>query len=96
MKPCVSEESQRENAAWKERGWLKPYDEQELGPPKGLIPLMTVVQKQKANVRPVLDFRELSQHIEPFTANADVCADKMHKRKQQGCNVVLIVLNKVY
>ena len=79
VKSSVREEYEREIAVWKERGWLKPYDECELGPPKGLIPLMAVVQKNKAKVRPVLDFRELNQHIEPFTANADVCAEKMRK-----------------
>ena len=34
-------------------GWLLPYSE-ELGPPKGLISLMAVMQKQK--VRLVLDY----------------------------------------
>ena len=29
--------------------WMLPYSE-ELGPPKGLIPLMAVVQKQKVRV----------------------------------------------
>ena len=28
---------------WQQNGWLLPYSEEELGPPKGLIPLMAVV-----------------------------------------------------
>ncbi|KFD54664.1 hypothetical protein M513_04364 [Trichuris suis] len=36
-----------------------PYDERKYGEPKGLIPLMAVVQRNKRKVRPVMDFREL-------------------------------------
>ena len=31
--------------AWIQNGWLIPYPENELGPPKGLIPLMAILQK---------------------------------------------------
>ena len=43
---------------WQRNGWLLPYSEEELGPPKGLIPFMTVVREQKRKVCPVLDYRE--------------------------------------
>ena len=51
-----------------------PYSEEELGPPKCLIPLMVVVQEQKQKVRPVLDYRELNGFVDAFIANAEVCA----------------------
>ena len=54
---------------------MLPYDESRLGPVKGLIPMMAVVQQNKEKVRPVLDFRELNCHIDAFTREADVCAD---------------------
>jgi len=47
-------------------GWLKPYDDRKYGPVKGLIPLMAVIQQNKANVRPVMDFRELNTHVNAF------------------------------
>ena len=48
----------------------------ELGEPKGLIPLMVIVQQNKSKVRPVLDFRELNGFIDVYTAKADVCSLK--------------------
>lgn len=96
IKPEAKEEYEREIAVWMERGWLRRYDEDELGPPRGLIPLMAVVQRNKAKVRPVLDFRELNEHIQSYTANADVCAERMRQWRKQGCNVALIDLTKAY
>ena len=56
---------------WQRNGWLLLYPEEELGPPKGLIPLMAVGQEHKQKVRPVLllDYRELNSFVEAFTAN---------------------------
>ena len=96
VKPAAREEYEREVENWIARGWLRRYDERVQGPPKGLIPLMVVVQKNKNKVRPVLDFRELNKHIEPFTANADVCADKLREWRRQGRNVALVDLSKAY
>ena len=56
---------------------LEPYDDEKLGPAKGLIPLMAIVQQNKDKVRPVMDFRELNSHVDAFTANANVCADNI-------------------
>ena len=50
-----------------------------LGPVKGLIPLMAIVQQNKDKVRPVIDFRELNSHVDAFTSNANVCADKIRE-----------------
>jgi hypothetical protein len=41
---------------WIRRGWLQPYH----GEAGGVIPLMAVMQASKAQVPPVLDFRELN------------------------------------
>ena len=71
-----------------------PYSEEELGPPKGLIPLMAIVQKQK--VRPVLDYRELNGFVDAFTANAEVCVQKLREWRQQGVNVSLLDLQNAY
>ena len=64
---------------WIPNGWLEPYDDEKLGPAKSLIPLMAIVQQNKDKVRPVMDFRELNSHVDAFTANADVCADKIRE-----------------
>ena len=56
--PCRARDAYKnEILQWQQNGWLLPYSEEELGPPKGLIPLMAVVQEQKQKVRPVLDYR---------------------------------------
>ncbi|KRZ51909.1 hypothetical protein T02_9091 [Trichinella nativa] len=80
---------------WITDGWLVPYDEREHGPPKGLLPLMAVIQRNK-KVRPVLNFRELNAHIESYTADEDVCSQKLREWRRQGVNVALIDLKKAY
>ncbi|KRY27734.1 Pol polyprotein, partial [Trichinella spiralis] len=81
---------------WIKDGWLVPYDESKHGPPKGLLPLMAVIQRNKKKVRPVMDFRELNAHIESHTADADVCSQKLREWRRQGVNVALIDLKKAY
>ena len=75
-------------------GWLLPYSEEGLGPPKGLIPLMTVKQKQK--VRPLLDYWELNGFVDAFTANVEVCAQKLREWPWPGVNVSLLDLRNAY
>ena len=75
---------------WQQNGWLLPYSEEELVPPKGLIPLMAVMQKQK--VRLVLDYRELNSFVDAFTATAEVCTQKLREWWRQGVNVSLLDL----
>ena len=48
-------EYEQELQAWIQNGWLIPYAESELGPPKGLIPLMAILQENMQKVRPVMD-----------------------------------------
>ncbi|XP_066985023.1 uncharacterized protein [Macrobrachium rosenbergii] len=80
---------------WVSDGWLLPYDENKYGPAKGLIPLMAVVQQNK-KVWPVLDFRELNTYIDAFTADSDVCSDKLREWRRQGVNVSVVDLAKAY
>ncbi|CAM1332165.1 Uncharacterised protein g10786 [Pycnogonum litorale] len=92
----VKREYDMEITSWIENGWLQTYDEKRHGPVKGIIPLMAVIQKNKAKVRPVMDFRELNSHVEAYTASADVCADKLRKWRRQGTNVAIVDLRKAY
>ena len=55
------------------------FTENKLEPPKGLIPLMAVIQQNKQKVRPVLDYRELNDHVDPFTARADISTEKLRE-----------------
>ena len=94
--PCHARDAyENEILQWQWNGWLLPYSE-ELGPPKGLIPLMAVVQEQKQKVRPVLDYRELNGFVDAFTANAEVCAQKLREWRQQGVNLSLLDQRNAY
>ena len=82
---------------WIIRKWLLEYNESEIGPPKGQIPLMTVIQRNKDNkVRPVLDWREANNFIEAFTRNADVCVEKLREWKRMSDKPAIIDLRKAY
>ena len=81
---------------WIANEWLVPYPEEELGPPKGLIPLMAVIQHNKQKVRPVLDYRELNAHVDAFTAHADICAQKLREWRREGDEVSVLDLRKAY
>ena len=81
---------------WIANGWLEPYDDKKMGPAKGLIPLMAIFQQNKDKVRPVMDFRELNSHVDAFTANADVCADKIREWRRLGTNVAIVDLRRAY
>ena len=76
---------------WQQNEWLLPYSEEELDPPKGLIPLMVMLPKQK--VRLVLDYWELNGFVDAFTANAEVCVQKLREWQRQGVNVSHILRN---
>ena len=81
---------------WIAEGWLQPYDEEKLGPAKGLIPLLAVVQVNKTKVRPVMDFRELNSHVEALSADADVCSQKLREWRRCGVNTSILDLKDAY
>ena len=87
---------EKELHAWIDTGWLIPYSHKKLGPPKSLIPLMAVVQQSKSKVKPVMDYRELNQYVDTFTADANVCASKLRGWHQHGPNVSLLDLRRAY
>ena len=92
----VRAQYEKELDKWIEDGWLVLHDESKHGPAKGLIPLMAVIQHSKGKVRPVMDFRELNTHIDTFTADSDVCADRLREWRRQGRNVSIVDLKKAY
>ena len=94
--PDVRVEFDQEIDVWIEKGWLRPYDEREDGPPRGLVPLMAVRQTNQDKVRPVLDYRELNGYVTAHTADADVCADQLRKWRRHGAHVAVVDLRKAY
>ena len=92
----VRAEYEAEVQRWIHEGWLRLYDEERLGPAKGLIPLLAVVQEHKGKTRPVQDFRELNGLVDARTADADVCADRLREWRRQGANTALLDLSSAY
>ena len=76
--------------AWIKDGWLNPYPDQKLEPPRGLIPLTAIVQQNKSKVQPVMGNRELNQYIEAYTDDTDVCASKLRGWHQKGSDMSLL------
>ena len=89
-------EYERELQAWIQNGWLIPYPESELGPPKGLIPLMAILQESKQKVWPVMDYCELNEPVNSYMANADVWAQTMPEWRQQGPKAAIVDLRRAY
>ena len=89
-------EYNKELQNWIDNGWLVPYPEDKLGPPKVLIPLMAVIQQNKQKVKLVLDYRELNDHVDLFTAHADICTEKLREWQRAGSNVSMLDLCKAY
>ena len=50
---------------------------------------MAVLQTNIHKVRPVIDYRELNTY-------ADTCTEKLQEWRQQGANVSILDLRKVY
>ena len=92
----LREEYDHELQTWIDNGWLVPYPEKELGPPKGLIPLMAIIQENKDKVRPVMDYRELNGHVDAYTARADVCSQKLREWRMEGSDVSVLDLRRAY
>lgn len=90
----VRKQYEEELEKWIADGWLLPYDDSKYGPAKGLIPLMAVIQENIRKVRPVMEFRKVNRHIEAFTADGDVCADKLQEWRRQGVNASVTDLAK--
>ena len=57
---------------------------------------MAVIQQSKQKVRLVLDYRKLNDHVDPFTARADMCTEKLREWRRAGSNVSVLDLRKAY
>ena len=57
---------------------------------------MAVMQSSKHKVRPVLDYRELNEHVSSHTGESVVCGEKLRKWRSMGSNVKLLDLRKAY
>ena len=57
---------------------------------------MAIEHPTKDKIRPVMDYRKLNQHVDAFTANADVYAAKLREWRQKGSNVALLDLKRAY
>ena len=57
---------------------------------------MAVIQQNKQKVRPVFDYRELNDHVDPFTARADICTEKLREWWRAGSNAFVLDLCKAY
>ena len=91
----IREEYERELQMWIDNSWLLPYPE-DLGLPKGLISLMAIQQENKQKVQPVMDYRELNKYVDAYTANANVCSQKLREWWQQGPNIAVLDLRRAY
>lgn len=67
-----------------------------MGPLKGLVPLMTVVQHKKGKVHTVMDYLKLNEDVCLFPTNEDVCSAKLREWHQQGENAAILDLRKAY
>ena len=73
----LREEYKQELQTWMDNGWLLPYIDEDIGPPKGLMLLMVVLQTNKHKVHPVVDYHELNSYVDTFTSAVDVCAENL-------------------
>ena len=89
-------EYERELQVWITNGWLIRYPQERLGPAKGLISLMAVIQHTKGKVHPVTDYCELNEHVDAFIADADVRTAKLREWHQQGVTMALHDLQRTY
>ena len=85
---------EKEVELWIEEGILMPWE----GEVDGLLPLMAVEQPTKNKVRPVMDFRELNNHVECHTGGGeiDICCDKLREWRRTKGELELVDLQKAY
>ena len=87
----ATDEFESEISSWIKEGWL-----QEAVDYNGrVIPLMAVIQHNKQKVRPVLDFRELNEHLSVHSGSSVVCMDALRSWRQKSAKCVMFDL-RVY
>ena len=79
---------------WIAEGWLRPSSKVDNG---GVLPLMAVMQTNKDKVRPVLDFRELNEHVSSHPGtDAAVCCDTLRKWRRMPGPLKIVDLKSAY
>ena len=96
MSAQVRQEYRHELETWLNNGWLLFYPEEELSPPKSLLPLIAVFRQNKSKVCQVLDFCELNEYVEAYPAHANVCAQNLGEWRKKGSNVSVLDLRMTY
>lgn len=96
MSSKVKSQYEEELQRWIKNGWLILYDEH----PRDIH--RESVQKDYfckwpwysriSQVYPIMNYRELNQHVNAFTVDADICASKMSECYHQGSNISLLDL----
>ena len=92
---------QQEVRTWIDNGWLQPYDVDQHGQPKCVLPFLAQVQEHKSStpVRPCLDYRRLNACIISHPGSeAPACGEKLRKWRQAGpaSEYVLLDIRKAY
>ena len=90
---------EKEIEQWISDSWLVKHNEAEHGKVSGVIPLMAVVQSNKAGkVRPVMDYsRELNKHVHSVPgSDVAVCQEKLREWRKFGDSSCMLDLQKAY
>ncbi|GAB1598330.1 hypothetical protein Ahia01_000109900, partial [Argonauta hians] len=95
VKRGCQEEFDREVGRWIQEGILRRWEGQETG---GVLPLMAVLQPTKGKVRPVLDFRELNDHVMCHTGGdvVDVCGETLRAWRRVSDRASIVDLKSAY
>ena len=57
---------------------------------------MAIVQHNKGKVQSVMDYCKLNDHVEAYTARADVCSLKLRDWRRKGSDMSVLDLRKAY
>ncbi|GAB1602818.1 hypothetical protein Ahia01_000562000, partial [Argonauta hians] len=95
VKRGCQEEFDREVGRWIQEGILRRWEGKETG---GVLPLMAVLQPTKCKVRPVLDFRELNDHVMCHTGGdvVDVCGETLRAWRWVSDRASIVDLKSAY
>lgn len=55
-----------------------------------------MIQQNKSKVYPVIDYRELNQHLSEVTADVNICANTLRKWHLQRSNIFLLNQRAAY
>ena len=79
---------------WIDEGILLPVPESEKV--SSLLPTMVIQQVRKNKLYPVLDFKQLNEHVSSHSGGSAICDDTIRRWRKVGTNLTLIDLRKAY